>query len=208
MNLLITIGTIIGILGVVPYLMAVHRGTAKPRIVTWAVWSILSAILMISSLLEGQMASAILSMLGFIDCSLVVIMGWKRGSLSIGKADIGFMIGAVVGIAALVIFRDPVLAIYIAIAVDIIAYIPTLIHGWRAPHEENLLSYICSTVAGSMLLAAAIISSHSLAGVVYPVYSVVFNGLMVSLMLASRFYTTQLVLREDRTASNPLLSDI
>ena len=57
---LVTIGALISAAGSVPYILAVIRGTVRPRLVSWGVWAVLAGVMTISAYLEGAMASAVI----------------------------------------------------------------------------------------------------------------------------------------------------
>src|SRR5690606_33080852 len=155
----------------VPYIKSIMAGRAKPKLVTWVIWAVLAIVMTISAFWSGQTASAILSLSGAIGCSAVVIIGWRRGSLSVSRSDMIYLAGAAAGILSLVVLRDPVIALAVSVAVDAIAFVPTFIHGWQAPHEENLPSFALGTSAGVITLLVAISSGGGIHGLLYPLYS-------------------------------------
>ena len=66
MELLSIIAAVVAAAGALPYILAILRGTARPRIVSWAVWTILAGIMTVSAFMEGQQASAVLSLSTFV----------------------------------------------------------------------------------------------------------------------------------------------
>lgn len=188
MNIVLLLGTVVGVLAVVPYIKSIISGQVKPRLVTWAVWALLAAVMTVSALLGGQVVSAILSLQSVIGCSAVIIFGWRRGSLSIARSDIVYLAGAAIGMASLIVLRDPTMALVISIVVDSLAFVPTFIHGWQAPDEENLLSFALGASAGATALFVAVGAGAGWLGLLYPLYSTIFNAAMVGILFASRNY--------------------
>src|SRR5690606_13765958 len=117
MNLVLALGAVIGVLAVVPYIKSIMAGRVKPKLVTWVIWAVLAIVMTISAFWSGQTASAILSLSGAIGCSAVVIIGWRRGSLSVSRSDMIYLTGAAAGILSLVVLRDPVIALAVSVAV-------------------------------------------------------------------------------------------
>lgn len=184
--ILLVLSAIIGLAGLYPYIRDTKRGRVRPRIVSWSVWTILAGIMTISAVLDGHLASAALSAQGFFECGLVVIFGWRQGSIRINRLDIISIIGACIGLASLVFLRDPGVALVVSVIIDAVAFMPTLAHAWTDPEEESLLCYACAVIASSLALVAALGNGAGFIGLFYPLYSVTFNGLMALLLTTSR----------------------
>lgn len=157
-DILLFISAIVGATGALPYIYAVLRGKAKPQLVSWLVWTILLLIMTISAFVAGQRASMILSLESLVSC----------------------------GIVALIILRDPLKALIISIAVDVVAFVPTIIHGYKAPQEESLACFLCGAIAASLALVVAIGHHAGLTGLIYPVGATILNGFMSLLLVYGR----------------------
>lgn len=186
MELLSIIAAVVAAAGALPYILAILRGTARPRIVSWAVWTILAGIMTVSAFMEGQQASAVLSLSTFVSCFMIMVLGWRQGRVSLDRLDVLCMLGAAAGIMALVVLRDPVVALTVAVAVDAVAFVPTLWHAWTDPHEESLTCFVLAALGGGIAVAAAALSNATFAGLLYPVYAVAFNGIMALLLMIGR----------------------
>ena len=186
-SVLVTIGTLVSAAASVPYILAVIRGTVRPRLVSWAVWAVLAGVMTVSAFAEGAMASAVMTLITFIACATITILGWRRRSRDgMSRLDIVCLVGAAVGIASLVVFKNPLIALGVSVAVDSIAFIPTLIHAWVSPHEESLACFGLSATGGILAVMAVIMGDISLAALLYPVYSMVFNSVAALLIVGGR----------------------
>lgn len=183
---LVTIGALISAAGSVPYILAVIRGTARPRLVSWGVWAVLAGVMTVSAFIEGAMASAVMTAITFIACATVTILGWQRRTGGINRVDMVCLVGAVLGIASLAIFKSPLIALAVSVAVDIIAFIPTLVHAWTSPYEESLTCFALSALGGTLAVLAVLAGEISVVALLYPVYSMVFNGLAALLIVSGR----------------------
>ena len=183
---LVTIGALISAAGSVPYILAVIRGTARPRLVSWGVWAVLAGVMTVSAFIEGAMASAVMTAITFIACATVTILGWQRRTGGINRVDMVCLVGAVLGIASLAIFKSPLIALAVSVAVDIIAFIPTLVHAWTSPYEESLTCFALSALGGTLAVLAVLVGEVSVVALLYPVYSMVFNGLAALLIVSGR----------------------
>ena len=183
---LVTIGALISAAGSIPYILAVIRGTARPRLVSWGVWAVLAGVMTVSAFIEGAMASVAMTAITFIACATVTILGWQRRTGGINRVDMVCLVGAVLGIASLAIFKSPLIALTVSVAVDIIAFIPTLMHAWTSPYEESLTCFALSALGGTLAVLAVLAGEISVVALLYPVYSMVFNGLAALLIASGR----------------------
>lgn len=181
------LGTLSALFSMVPYISQLVRGVVKPRLVSWFIWSVLSTILTISSLAEGQIAGALLSSTSAIGCAVVLVLGWGRGSVRLARLDLVCLVGALLGILSLVILKDPKIALMISVSVNIIAFIPTLVHGWTRPNEESLPSFALASLGAALTLASTIMTNPPLIGMIYPLYALTFNGLMALILLSGNY---------------------
>ena len=183
---LVTMGALISAAGSVPYILAVIKGTARPRLVSWGVWAVLAGVMTVSAFIEGAMASAVMTAITFIACATVTVLGWQRRTGGINRVDMVCLVGAVLGIASLAIFKSPLIALAVSVAVDIIAFIPTLMHAWTSPYEESLTCFALSALGGTLAVLAVLVGEISVVALLYPVYSMVFNGLAALLIMSGR----------------------
>lgn len=184
--MLVLLSVLVGVAGLYPYIKSTISGSVRPQLVTWSIWTVLAGVLTLAALLQHQIASAMLSAQALIGCGLVVAFGWGRGYVSLTKLDIACLVGATTGIGSLLILQDPTIALLVAVAVDAVAFIPTLRHAWISPDEESLTSYALGAAAASLALTVAIMRHTNIDGVAYPLYSLVFNGATAAILFISR----------------------
>lgn len=177
-------GAIVMGVATVPYIVAVIKGSVRPRIVSWGAWAVLAGIMTVSAYFEGEMPSAVLSFVSLVSCLSVSILGWRNGIGRFTKIDKICLLGAFIGVISLLAFRDPLIAIIIALVVDAVAFVPTLMHAWQEPAEESLLCFSLSAIGGGLALFAAISADASLVGLLYPVYALAFN-MVAALLIAT-----------------------
>ena len=153
---------------------------------SWAVWGVLTGVMTISAYMSGVRASTLLSFASCIACLMIVVLGWRQGKLRITKLDVGCLLGACAGIAALVVLRNPTMALEVSVAVNVIAFAPTVRHSIQAPNEESLICYICAVVAAAVLFGVSVYSHAGFVGMVYPFASMTCNGGIAVLLIAGR----------------------
>lgn len=185
MKSILIIGAFISAMSVLPYARGVLRGEVRPKLVSWFSWCLLALLLTGAGLSTGQMMSAVMSAVTVLTTGIILILGFKAGSKNLDKLDIVSLVGAGIGMVIWLMLDNPELAIYVAVAVDIVAFVPTLVHGWVAPEEESLSAYALASIGSGLGLATIIISGATISGLAYPIYSTLFNGFMVILLVRS-----------------------
>jgi hypothetical protein len=181
--ILVTLGSVITIAAIIPYLVQVVRRKTKPRIVSWFTWSLLTGIASAASFTDGQIATGLLMLAATIEVLSVVVFGFKYGDRTFDRTDIICQIAAFVGLALWLAFNSPAVAVVATVTIDLIAAIPTLKHSWLKPHEETWITFVLSALGGAPTLL--VIAEWSITSATYPVYIVIVNSLMAAVILAS-----------------------
>ncbi len=186
--MLIIIGTLLTTISFVPYLRDIIRHGARPRLVSWVIWTVLLGLMASVSFQEHQLASAIVSTVSMFGCFSVVVLGWRYASRSITQLEKVTLVAAGLAIGLWFIFDQPLLALVAALAADCVAYIPTLIHGWTEPDEESWQAYAIGAVGELLVLVAAFAGHATLVGFLYPLYAGLFGLGMVGVIHFSRWW--------------------
>jgi hypothetical protein len=129
-NLLIILSGVVTIVAAVPYLIEIIRGKAKPRIVSWFTWSLLTGIGCAAAFAEGQVASGVLLLCATIEVLLIAVLGFKHGDRKFERFDIVCQIAALAGLLLWFIFNSPAIAVVAAVAIDLVGALPTFKHSW------------------------------------------------------------------------------
>lgn len=187
-NILIFIGTALTTASFVPYLRDIIRHGARPRLVSWVIWSLLLGLMTVVSVEEKQWASALVAGVSAFGCLAVVALGLRYASRHVTRLERVTLVGALLGIALWFVVDSPLVVMMIALAVDALAYIPTFIHGWQEPEEESVLAFACAGVGEAIILVAVWMQHAPLLGMLYPFYAGVFSLAMVATIYASRFW--------------------
>lgn len=170
------VAAVLNLLGVISYLVAVVKGKARPNRVTWFVLSIAPIIAFFSmlsqqvSLAQSAMTlSAGLSPLAiFITTFLVKHPAWK-----ITRFDL--MCGAlsIVGLILWLITGKGNVAIVFSILADGLAFLPTLIKGFKHPETESPWAFFVGIFAS--VLSLMTVTMWDFEHTAFTVYLVVAN---------------------------------
>lgn len=165
----VTVSAVLAISAVLPYIVDIQRNKIKPKIVTWFIWTVLTGIGSVASFADGQIPSAVLTLVMTLQTGAVVILLLKKGAnRDIEKLDRWCLAAAVVGLVLWPVFNSPTVTIIAMIAIDIAGAIPTLKHAWEEPHEEKGVTFALTGLAG--LIALCVAGSWEISAVAYPVY--------------------------------------
>ena len=176
-QLIAVVASVIAAGGTIPYIVETVKGKTKPRIVTWSTWSLLTGMAAAAAFSDGQLASGLFALLGSLATAAIAIAGFRYGDRSLTPLDISCLSGVIVGLVLWRLFDSPALAVWAAIAIDLTGFIPTLVHAWRAPHEETLITYALVSFGGFLSVAAALLAGGiSVTALGYPLYAAVSMG--------------------------------
>lgn len=178
---LLVASSIMIVLGTVPYLVDIAKKKTKPRVISWFNWGILGAIAGAAALSDNQIPAAVLSFASVLEVMLVVILGLFYGDRHFEKLDLFCQVGAGIGLTLWFTLNSPLLAIIIITIVDLIAAVPTYRHIWQAPKEETLSTFVICAIASALTLAS--VASLAPTGLIYPIYLLLANLFMASLII-------------------------
>lgn len=143
----VVLSALISVLCVVPYCLDIIRHKTKPNLVSWITWTLLSGIVMASQIGEAEYRAAIFSAGLTAATGLVVLLGLWHGYVKYTQFDVICQMIAVTGIILWQLFDDPLIALYVSLAVDFIGLIPTLRHSWLKPFEETWETFAIGSLA-------------------------------------------------------------
>ena len=166
-----------------PYIVEIVRGNTKPRIVSWFTWTILTAIACAASFTDRQYPAAILMLCAVVETALVVVLGLKHGDRKFERLDVVCQVGALLGLVLWFTLKSPTLAVVATVAIDFTGAIPTFWHSWQKPHEETWIEYALSALGGGLTVFVA--GNWKVTAVLYPLYILVVNAVLTSIILGS-----------------------
>ncbi len=192
-----TLGTVLGLLSFVPYFRDIFRGTTKPHIFSWFIWSLLVGITFFIQVSDGGGVGAIVTGVEALCCLAVTIFAYTRGEKNITRSDWACLFLALVAIALWRFAGQPLLATFFVILADSLAFIPTFRKSLLRPHEETISQYALSSVHWIFSIAA--LQTFVLTTWLYPVWIGAFDAVLVATLIIRRRQLS----RVDREASPP-----
>lgn len=185
-NILVTLSVIFAIVSNIPYLLDVIKGKTKPRVVGWGIWATLSTIAMVAAFFDKQYPTAILLLFVTLMDMPIIIFGWKNGDKTIQKLDVYCLVGAIIGLILWWIFNSPGIAVVASLTIDSIGSLPTIIHSWKKPNEETLISFVFGIAKA--LCTILVLTDWRITASAFPIYLFVVNALITIIIIFRRKY--------------------
>lgn len=141
--------------GHIPYLRDMFRNKTKPHAYTWLIWSITYGTATVA-MWHGQGGWGFLGMAAscfFI--FLTFILSLKYGTRNITKGDTVILILALSAIVVWWQLNNPMLAVLMVSAIDVVGYLPSYRKVYHEPWSETVASWIFFTLANFFSIAAA-----------------------------------------------------
>lgn len=177
------IAAILAIIGNVPYMMDVLKKRVEPHAYTWFVWAIVSCIVFFGQLAKGAGIGALPTAVSEMFTIIIFVLSLRYGWRHIEKTDHIFLAIALLGLIPWALTNDPTLSVIIVVAIDAVAFIPTLRKTWVKPYTETPLLF--GTNAVRHFLALFALQSYNIATMLHSLVMIVINTVMTSIILFS-----------------------
>ena len=184
-TLLSIIGPLIGSIGFLPYLKDTVSGRVRPRIASWATWSLVTGIATVAALSQRAYASSILTGVSTCVELSILVMALRKGDFAYNWVDGVSQAISLLGIGAWLLSKDAAFAIIFTIVADGFGAVPTFYHAWVAPHEETWQPFMLGGVGAAISLLA--VGSITFIAAGFPIYLVVADfGLGITIYVRQR----------------------
>lgn len=182
--ILALLATLIGLIGYIPYFRDIFKGTTKPHVFSWFIWSLLTGIAFAAQVVEGAGPGAWVTGFTAVVCSAVAVLAFSKGEKEITKSDWVCLVLALLGIALWLVTDNPLTAVIVVTITDALAFIPTFRKTYFKPHEETLTEYALAAV--KFFISIIALESLTLSTWLYPASLVIMNGAFVVMALIRR----------------------
>lgn len=183
-NIFAAISIICTLIFFLPYLRDMFRGTTKPHIYTWLIWSITQATAVAAIWSGGGGAGAWAFLASSILVFLIFLLSFKYGTKNITSFDTFILIIALLAIVIWWKFDSPALAVYMATGIDLLGFLPSYRKIFQDPWSETLISWSGSVV--SYIFAIAALSEYNILTSTYFLAMILANILLILICLIQR----------------------
>jgi hypothetical protein len=142
----VIVGTIIGTIGALAYLMDTVKGKVKPNRVSFLLWSIAPFIAFAAQIKQGVGLEALMTFsTGFLPLmTFIASFVNKKAEWKVTRFDVlcGFL--SIIGLVLWLITKVGNIAIFFSIVADGLAAIPTIVKSYKYPDTELAWPWIAS----------------------------------------------------------------
>ena len=187
----IIISSILAIISPIIYSIAIIKGKAKPHRTTRFILLIITSLTTASLLAQHNDVAIWLAAVSTFQSVMLFSLSMKKGMGGWSKSDIICLIMAIVGIVLWQITKNPVIALYFAIAADFMGMVPAIIKTYRWPQTEVWSFFILDVFAAIFSMLA--LKQWAVTDYSYPLYIMLINLFMVVLIIVPRKKYSELV---------------
>lgn len=179
------ISVVLACVSLAPYLWMTIKGTNKPHLFTWIIWTLLSGIAFTIQVLEGAGAGAWSGGASTFLSVLILLAAIRHGEKQITRSDWVVFLAALGAIPIWLATQNPLYAAIWVTGIDALGYIPTFRKSWNKPHEEMTWTH---TVAGIKHLCVLMaVQNVSITTTVYSFGMLAMNAVLVASILYRRW---------------------
>ncbi|HEU5004476.1 MAG TPA: hypothetical protein VFT49_00085 [Candidatus Saccharimonadales bacterium] len=156
----------------VPYILSILRGRTKPHQMTWLVFSIMNGVVFLSQYLKGARASVLLYIVWFFSSTIIFLLSLKFGLRNTSRLDRTLFSLSLLTIVAWALTKNPSVAIWLTVFIDIFATSMMLLKIRAHPDSEEVFPWIIGTIAYIFTVISLINKSF---GILYvrPIYGLI-----------------------------------
>ncbi len=171
---------IVLLLANIPYIMSIRRGDTRPNLVTWGVWTTIGLILLGSYQAIGATHTRWLLIAQVVSQFAITVLAFKYSRGKWQRLDGICLAGAGVSLILWWFSGNPLVALLINTAMDLLGAIPTINKIYCDPTSEDLGFWTLSFLAAVLNLLA--IENFSLSFTVFPVYLLILHIVVLTLL--------------------------
>lgn len=150
-----------------PYILAIRAGSTKPHVFSWVIWGSTTFVVFLAQLADNGGAGAWpIGISGLITLYVAILAYRKKSDINITRIDWLFFIAAMSALPFWYFTADPLWAVLILTAIDVMGFGPTFRKAYHRPEQENLLFYSLFIVRNFLAILA--LENYSLTTVLFP----------------------------------------
>ena len=180
-EILAVIAALLAVAGNLPYLWDILKGKVRPHPYTWLVWTIVSCIIFFGQVAKGAGIGALPTAASEIFTLIIFLFSLKYGFKKITKTDTLFLAAALLGLIPWLLTRDPTVSVVIAVAIDLVAFGPTLRKTWQYPKTETPILYGSNVLRHALALFS--LQTYNIATTLHSAAMITTNTAMTLIIL-------------------------
>jgi len=145
---------LVGVYAFFPYIRDIFSLKTKPHTYTWLVWAITQGTAVAGLIYGGGGIASLWLIVALLFVVVIFIFSLKRGTKNITKFDTLVLIAALSAIVVWWQLDNPLAAVLMVSAIDLLGYIPSLRKTFVNPWSETMSSWIAFSVADALSIFA------------------------------------------------------
>jgi hypothetical protein len=171
-------------IGYIPYYRDIVRKRTHPHLYSWALWGLLTILIVALQLTGGAGISALVTASAGFLCFGVIVLGLKHGKRDITTSDKVVAIMSLIAMAFWLIAKQPITSIFLAVIADLLAFGPTIRKSWNKPQTETLSLYTTNTLRFGLAVIA--VKNYTILSTLWPASWVFANGAFAVMLITRR----------------------
>ncbi len=179
-----TIAIFISSISFFPYIWSALKGKVRPHVLSWSIWGLTTMIVFLAQLTAGAGVGAWPVGLAALMAFLIAIIAYiKRGEIRITPTDWLFLGLALGALPLWYVTDNPLWAVLLVTAVDILGFGPTIRKAYYQPQTESLLFFSLIVLRNVFVLLA--LEQYSFTTALFPA-AICTMALMVTATVISQ----------------------
>lgn len=181
------LGILAGVLviaGYVPYIRDILRGKTHPHLYSWSLWGLLTVVIFGIQITHHAGFGGLVTVAAGVMCLVVLALGLKNGTKDITLSDNVVLVLTILCMFLWLGAKQPLTAILLACATDLLAFMPTVRKSWNKPFSETLSLYQLNTFRFGIAIIA--LDQYTFINIVWPAMWAVANGLFAVMLVTRR----------------------
>lgn len=139
----------------IPYIRAILNDTVKPHVFSWIIWGATTLLIFLAQLEDkGGAGTWPIGVSAGITIFIAYLAYLKRADVSITRTDWLFFISALSTLPLWYLTSDPLWAVVLLTAIDVVGFGPTVRKVYHFPYSESLLFFALFTVRNTLVMLA------------------------------------------------------
>lgn len=184
-ELLSVIAITLTLMAFLPYIRSILRGETKPHVFSWVIWGITTCVVFLAQLAgKAGVGAWPIGLSGLITLYIAYLAYTRKADNSITPMDWGFFILALSSLPLWYITSDPLWAVVILTAVDVLGFGPTIRKAYGYPKQEQLRLFVIMMFRNGIVIGA--LEQYSLTTVLFPAVIAVVCACFIVMVVIRR----------------------
>jgi len=151
----------------IPYIRSIHQGKTRPHVFSWVIWGSTTFVVFLAQLADDGGAGAWpIGVSGVITLYVALLACLKKSDSTVTGTDWLFFILAMSSLPLWYLASDPLWAVVILTAVDLMGFAPTFRKARVHPYEERMTFFTIITARNLFSIVA--LEHYSVTTVLFP----------------------------------------